>query len=334
MAENPSPRQMARDLLQGIAPPRPLFLPIIFSLGARVESLPLPAFLTNPTKISNAQRQIHGRLPADGVTCYFDPYLEVEALGAALRWQSDDQPPSVCWPAPARKGELPQGLRSPEDAVKAGRIGIAAEVIRRLNSVLRYDTLLMAGVSGPFTLAARLAQMSEQEVASPEDLPSSALDLAAAMLTQAASAFVDAGAHVILIHEDVVPRLSAESCEDWTSLLSPTFNIIRFYGALPVLLLTSSGVVAQNFETLASLDWDGILCPVLHASSRKSLSAMDTTKFGVALPLESLSSQESTSEFTCTVELHPALITTAGDIPVSTDIKRLAAIFNKVRLSQ
>src|SRR6185437_10228313 len=178
MAESPTPRQMVKDLLQGIAPPRPLFLPIVFSLGARVENLPLRAFLSNPTKITNALRQIRGRLPADGITCYFDPCLEVEALGGALRWQSEDQPPAVCWPASVRKGELPRGLRSPEDAVKAGRIPTATEVIRRLNSLFRDDTLLMAGVSGPFTLAASLLQIGEQEWVD-NDVSSSALDLAA-----------------------------------------------------------------------------------------------------------------------------------------------------------
>ena len=329
MLENISPRQMAKDLLQGIAPPRPLFLPIVFSLGARVENLPLPAFLNNPTKISNAQRQIHGRLPADGVTCYFDSHLEVEALGAALRWPSDDQPPSVCWPAPARKGELPQGLRSPEDAVKAGRIGIAAEVIRRLNSVLRDGTLLMAGVSGPFTLAARLAQMSEEEVASPEDLSSSALDLAAATLTQVASAFVAAGTQVIIIHEKILPRLSAESCDAWANQLSPAINVIRFYGALPVLLLTNPAAVGQNFEVIANREWECILCPALEASSLAAWPSADATKRGLALAPACLPPDPALMERI--VSLHPAMVTTSGDVPPSTDVKQLAAICEEAR---
>lgn len=323
---------MAKDLLQGIAPPRPLFLPIVFSLAARVENLPLPAFLANPTKISNALRQIRGSLRADGVTCYFDPYLELEALGAALQWTGDDQPPSLCWPGAAGKGVLPHGLRSPEGAVKAGRIPIAAEVIRRLAALLRDDTLLMAGITGPFTLAARLAQMTEQEVARPEDLPSSVLDLAAAMLTQVASALVQAGAHVIFIQEPVLPPLTADSCEAWSNLLSSAFNIIRFFGALPVLLLTNPAAVARNLGLVARWESEGILCPVLDGSSLGSVADVRAAKFGVALPTNSFSSNGLCDDFFRQVkQLHPAIITTAGDVPASTELKQMVVIFEGVR---
>lgn len=325
MAENPTPRQMARDLLQGIAPPRPLLLPIIFSLGARVENLPLRIFLSNPTKICNAQRQIRGRLPADAVTCYFDPYLEAESLGAVLRWSNDDQPPSVCWAVPALRGELPPRLRSPEEAVKAGRIPIAAEVIRRLASLLRDDVLLMAGVSGPFTLAARLLQWGEQDVGSADDVPAAACEVAASMLTQVASALAEAGANVILICEDILPRLSADSCDDWATRLSPAINIIRFYGALPVLLLTNPVAVSENSALLATREWEAILCPAVQRSSLAQWSSADAKKIGLALPPDRLSTDRSL--FDQIVQLRPALVTTAGDVSLSTDVKQLAAIF-------
>ena len=328
MAEKMSPRQMARDLLQGIVPPRPLFLPIVFSLGARVENLALRAFLSSPTKICNAQRQIRGRLPADGVTCYFDPFLEVEALGAVLRWESDNQPPAVCWLRPAGKGELPEGLRSPEEALKAGRIAVAAEVIRRLSALLQDDSLLMAGVSGPFTLAAQLLRLGEHEMASPDDVSASALELAMAMVTQTASVFVEAGAHVILIHEDVMPRLSTESADDWATRLSPTFNIVRFYGALPVLLLTNPAAAAQNLPLLAARDWEGILSPALDSSSPAEWPSMDAAKLGVALPPGSVGPSAALVERIR--GLRPAIITTAGDVPPATDVKQLAAMCEEV----
>src|SRR4029077_18774449 len=89
MAETFNPRQAVQRLLQGIPPSRPLFLPIVFSLGARIENLPLRNFLSNPTKIASALRQIRTHLRSDGLTCYFDPFLEAEALGGALDWDAE-----------------------------------------------------------------------------------------------------------------------------------------------------------------------------------------------------------------------------------------------------
>ena len=329
MPEKISPRQMARDLLQGIAPPRPLLLPIVFSLGARVENLPLRSYLVNPTKITSALRQIRGRLPADGITCYFDPYLEVEALGAALRWQNDDQPPTVCWPEGVRKGGLPPRLRSPESAVKAGRVPVAAEAIRRLTSLVRDEALLMAGVSGPFTLAAKLLQLGAHEISSADDVPASVCELAASMLTHVASALVEAGAHVILIHEDVLPRLSHENADDWANRLSPVINIIRFYGALPLVLLTNPAAACQNLELLANRDWEAVLCLALEASSLTGWPSTGAAKLGVALAPDCL--QPDPALMKRIESLHPAVVTTSGDVPSSADVKQLAAMCEEVR---
>ncbi|MGB8850007.1 MAG: uroporphyrinogen decarboxylase family protein, partial [Candidatus Acidiferrales bacterium] len=157
MAEDYTLRQAVKHLLQGTAPPRPLFLPIVFSLGARIENMPLRSFLTNPTKITNSLRQIRGRVRSDGITCYYDPFLEAQALGGAVEWESGDHPRGVRWPGPAANGEMPLGLRSPEDSAKSSSVITGVEVIRRLKSLMRDDALLTACLTGPFTLGARLS---------------------------------------------------------------------------------------------------------------------------------------------------------------------------------
>src|SRR6266571_2702797 len=116
-----TPRQMAKGFLKGELPPRPLVLPIVFSLGAKVENVSAAAFLKNPTKIASALRQMRSHLQTDGVACYFDPYLEVEALGATLEYKSEGEPPGIRWPSSAAAGKIPSGLRSPEDAAQHGR---------------------------------------------------------------------------------------------------------------------------------------------------------------------------------------------------------------------
>ncbi len=92
-----------------------------------------------PTKITNSLRQIRTHLRSDGVACYFDPYLEAEALGATSQYVAEDQSPTLQWPHRAEPGELPENVRSPEDTAKSARVAVAVEVIQRLKSLMRDD---------------------------------------------------------------------------------------------------------------------------------------------------------------------------------------------------
>ncbi len=339
MAENPTPRQMVKGLLKGIAPPRPLFLPVVFSAGARVESQPLPVFLANPTKICNAQRQLRGPLRTDGYSCYFDPLLEVEALGATLHWETADQPPAVRWPQGAEPGELPDDLRSPEDAVKAGRIPIAIEVLHRMKAMVRDDSILMAGVTGPFTLAARLSQLEAGEAWRTRELPESAMELAASMLTHICKALVEAGASLVMIQEDALPAVSQERCDAWAGALEPAFNVIRFYEALPVLQLTDGSLFAANSAMILQRHWDCILCPSLSGIASPpadAASAWGSATPGLALPLETFQLDDSAlqdhgeSLRQMVMALRPVVLTTAGDVPAMTDMKQMSKVLEKV----
>ncbi len=335
MAANPTPRQVVKNLVQGIAPERPLFLPIVFSLGSRVENVSLRTFLGNPTKISNSLRQIHGYLRADGLTCYFDSSLEAEALGGTLEWKNEDQPPDVSWPARVEIERFGEDLRSPEDVVLAGRIPVACEVIRRLRALLREDSLLMAGVTGPFTLASGLLGMKRQEVRLRPELPGPAVEYAAALTSQISAKFVEAGADLVFIVEEILPALSRESCEAWASLLAPTFNLIRFYEAMPVLLLTDSSSVAANRDVLFDRRWQCVLCPAITRPMLDSTARIlesSVNGLGIALPTELFQSQESTggndleSILGLVRELRPVLLTTAGDVPNTADMKHVSKI--------
>ncbi len=326
---------MARALLQGASLPRPLFVPIVFSLGARLENVPLRVFLTNPTKISNSLRQIRGHLRSDGVTCYFDPCLEAEAVGGILEWTDDDRPPSVNWPESAEKGELPRGLRSPEETAKSGRVPVTAEVIRQLKYMLGDDSLLMVCVSGPLTFAARLAQLEQDEVSRLEDLPEDALEFAASVNTQVASTLVDAGANLIFVREEILPRLSAESCETWASLLETALNVVRFYDALPVLQLADGRSARENREVILERPWKCVVCVPLEALTApppRKTAESSKVPIGIAVQLEGLqeSSGMDLSLLRAIAEWQPAIVTSTGDIPATADLKRLTSFREEI----
>jgi hypothetical protein len=336
MAGNPTPRQMAKELLQGILPSRPLLMPIVFSLGARLENLSLGSFLSNPTKISNSLKLIRSYQPMDGVACYFNPNLEMEALGGAPEWGAEDQPPTIGWPD-ARKGELPPGLRSAEDAARSPQVQVAIEVIRRLKSLLRDEPVLMAGVAGPFTLAARLTQLDREGLCA-EDFPVATLQMAASVITQISAALVAAGANLIFIQEEILPTLTPEGCEAWASLLAPTFNVARFYEALPVLQLANGRFFVENSDVIFNRQWDCVVCPPLEGlGSRWSAStvSLKSVLLGITLPPEALLPKGVGAEGhqllpAVISDLRPVILTTTGDIRSIEDLKQLITILEKV----
>src|SRR5271170_5667224 len=292
MMKDFNPRQAVRGLLQSIAPQRPLFLPIVFSLGARIENVSLRNFLTNPTKISNALRQIRTHLRSDGITCYFDPHLEAEALGGVLDWKSDASQRSLRWPEPSHDGELPEGLCDPDETAKRGRVPIAVEVIRRLKPLVRDDFLLVAGVTGPLTLAAQLAQIDTSESARKQSPPDSALSLAAEVTPLVARALVEAGANVILIREELLPP-SAADLADWASRLASTINIVRFYEALPVLLLGPQHFAAGKLDAIFAEPLDAIISAPIESAIAISATERNTALSGISLPADAFGADAS-----------------------------------------
>jgi uroporphyrinogen decarboxylase-like protein len=335
MVKNFNPREAVRALLQSIAPSRPLFLPVVFALGARIENVSLRNYLTNPTKISNALRQIRTHLRSDGVTCYFDPYLEAEALGGVLDWESDTRRPSLRWPQPSQDGELPEGLCAPEEIARRGRIPIAVEVIRRLKPLVREDFLLMAGVTGPLTLAAQLAQIDVNASPPRQSPPDSALNLAADSVSVAARSLVEAGANVIFIREELLPS-SGAGFADWSSRLATTINIVRFYEALPVLLLSPSRPVSGDISSILREPLDAVVCAPLDATVAASGPSQRAGAPGIALPASIFESdatgaaQLAASLRRTISDLRPALVTTSADLSPTADLKVLNAIAEEV----
>ncbi|MDP2734823.1 MAG: uroporphyrinogen decarboxylase family protein, partial [bacterium] len=195
--------------------------------------MPLRDFLQNPTKISSSLKQIRNFLRCDGLACYFDPYLEAEALGGELRWSREDLCQLIL-SSISETADFRQRLYAPEEVAQKGRTPVAIDVVRRLKLMLREEAVLMAGVTGPCTLSSRLLGLQMCEVRERGHLSAPAAEFAAEVAGQMATKFVEAGADVIFIVEEVLPVFSAEAFDDWVSLLVPVINVIQFYEALPV----------------------------------------------------------------------------------------------------
>ncbi|MGZ3625502.1 MAG: uroporphyrinogen decarboxylase family protein, partial [Ktedonobacteraceae bacterium] len=160
------PVPIVKALLQGKPPERRLFVPLIFSLAAKLEDIPLSTFVSNPTKIANSLVALYQRLHPDGVTCYFDLFILADALGDSIDWSAD----SPAFERPAREIVLKMLRQAPGEIKQSGRLPVALEVVRRLQGTLRNGPALVVGVPGPLRVAQQLfGQDYLQELAEEEN---------------------------------------------------------------------------------------------------------------------------------------------------------------------
>lgn len=327
MTELATPRAMIRAMLQGDPLPRPLLLPIVFSLGARLENLSLRAFLANATKIADSQRQMRNVLGLDGVTCYFDPYLEADAFGCELEWSADGMTRVLC-PRRGSATDLRERLRAPKEIAGLGRIPVACDVLRRLKLMLPGEPALMAAVSGPGALADLLVGSAHAAEPSPHEVVEFAAELTAAVCTS----FLESGANVIFIREC---DASIQEYKQWVELLSPIVNAIRFYEAAPVLLFDGPRPEAE----IAVLEQgcEGLICPraIDLASGRvpSTAAALASAHLPDTCFLPGLKEDgvwgKSTVGLARDTDL--CVLTSQGDIPTEVDVKFLASLFGGLR---
>lgn len=328
MPDHSTPRAIIKSLLRGEPPQRPLLMPIIFSLGARLENLPLREFQSNPTKITNALRQIRSVLKVDGVTCYFDPYLEAEALGCKREWLADGSCRLI--PPPfSNTDDLRRQLTSPDSLADKGHIQVACQVIQRLKVMLKDEPALISHVTGPFTLATQLLGGATAEA------PLDAVEFAAEATAAVSKSFLEAGADVVVLREDCLPEFSPETCRWYASLLAPIANVIRFYEALPVLFFGAEALSRENQAAIADCDWDLALCRPIPGGSHQLEPWPSTRSLGIGYALSPHAFDRNQMN-SCALDnisrLGPSLfLTSFEDLPATSNIPQLTDGLRAIR---
>jgi hypothetical protein len=273
-----TPQRVVRDLVKGGLPSRPLFIPIVFTLGVKVENIPIRAFLSNPTKIVLAIRELQKFLRNDGVVAYFDTTLEAEACGCTLDW--GHMPPKVVSHLP--KDERSFAEISQKKILDKGRIPVAVEVIKRLKFLIRGGEAIVSSITGPLTLPFKLWG----DVGS-SDLYSKMLEAAGSIILQLARAFCEAGVNVLLIVEESLPELDHEFLQGKLhGILSTLCNVAKYYEVLAALMIRSR-VNEKRLGYFLNLPPPCfIFCNVADLDSVERLAVEKDKTFGLPLPLQ------------------------------------------------
>ncbi|MBK8960522.1 MAG: hypothetical protein IPM80_19430 [Proteobacteria bacterium] len=220
------PRKRVQAMAQGRGRGERVVVPLAFEVAARISARPLDEFRNDATQLANGLGELQQAVAADGVVC---------ALASRMEWDS----------------AAGAGL-DVERITAQGAVGASLEACRRLREVHGDQLVLLAGLSGPATLAAQFE-----------------VDLTAACAAFAAltKAFCAAGADVILLMEDAGCECGGE---DWQDGVKTAANIARFHQAL---LLAWDGV-------------GGVAAPVQVALSAPAASGVGIVTTEAVVPAE------------------------------------------------
>ena len=170
--------------------------------------------------ISDSDRQAEGmmlvarRVNAAAAVSFMDLSVEAECFGATVQ-VSDEEVPTVIGRL-VNDGDEAEALEIP--AVGAARSGLYVDSIRKAVKLIT-DRPVLAGIIGPFSLAARLLDVTEimMDCYDDPDMVHTVLEKCTAFLIEYAKAYKAAGANGIMMAEPVSGLLSPSLEEEFSS---------------------------------------------------------------------------------------------------------------------
>lgn len=210
---------------------RDLFVPIAFTLAIKLEQATYAELAEDPGFAAFTLRSTLKLFKADGIVNWFDPWLEAEGSGAKVA--RDDIGRATGAPA------APKSLPEAKDFLAATPIARVLDLTRRLCAETKEEALVLGTLSGPLSLARRLAPKGKKGA--------DAVRAVAPLSLALAKEYCEAGVSALLIAED-----EAVTSADALKPLDALLNLANYYGT-PAILLCRAPVDAAARKGIAAL---------------------------------------------------------------------------------
>lgn len=186
-----------------------LSFPAVQLMGINVREL-----ISGAEAQAEAMELVAKRTDAAASVSLMDLSVEAECFGSEIRF-SDEEVPTVVGSIVTDETQA-RALEVP--AVGAGRTGLCVEAIRKATERIT-DRPVFAGVIGPFSLAARLMDVTEAMVLCYDepDMVRILLEKSTRFITEYCRAFKEAGAGGVVIAEPVAGLLSPALEEEFSA---------------------------------------------------------------------------------------------------------------------
>lgn len=189
-------------------------MPVLSFPAVQLMGITVRELISSAEAQAEAIELVAKRTDAAASVSLMDLSVEAECFGSEIRF-SDEEVPTVVGSIVTTEEEA-RALEVP--AVGAGRTGLCVEAIRKATERIT-DRPVFAGVIGPFSLAARLMDVTEAMVLCYDepDMVHILLEKSTRFITEYCRAFKEAGAGGVVIAEPVAGLLSPALEEEFSA---------------------------------------------------------------------------------------------------------------------
>lgn len=326
---NRNMKEWAHSLI-GSGPKKPF--PILSFPSASLLGVSVSELISDSELQARGMELVASRVDSAGALSLMDLSVEAECFGATVRF-SETEVPTVVGRLVNNEDEA-SSLVVPE--VGSARSGIYIEAIKKASERIT-DRPVFAGMIGPFSLAARLLDVSEimMDCYDEPDMVHTVLEKACAFLIEYAAAYKSAGADGILMAEPVAGLLSPMLEEEFSSpyvkriidaVQSESFAVIYHNCGdnTPVMTESISRVGAMGYHFGNSVDMKTML-----EKMPCDLPVMgNVDPAGVIRMGDPSTVRSATLDVLCRCHLHPNFVISSGcDIPPLSPWENIDAFF-------
>lgn len=323
-------KQWVADLI-GNHPKKPmpiLSFPSVSLLGVSVKEI-----ISDSTLQARGMQAVAENPPAAASVSFMDLSVEAECFGATVT-VTDDEVPTIENPILTDEDEA-EALAVP--TVGSGRTGIYLDAIKKAKELI-LDRPVLAGMIGPFSLAARLFDLSEimMDCYDDPDMVHTVLEKCTQFLIAYAKAYCEVGADGIVMAEPVAGLLSPSLEEEFSApyvkqivdaVQDDSFIVIyhncgdNVSKMLPSIL--STGATAYHFGNAVDLEKD-----ILDKVPTDVVVMGNVDPVGVLRMGTPESVREATTELLKKCTAYPNFVLSSGcDMPPKTPWENINAFF-------
>ncbi len=321
-----------RNTLRLMNVDRPVFVPFVYGLAAKIGQIPLREMVSEATYYTHSLEEAYKLFEYDGIVNNFDSTLEAETFGCELEWSGD-------YVAPRTTGCSKLELRevNPEES---SRIPILLETTKRIVMSQGKEIAVIGVLTGPCSL---VKTITGDEVYEKNHDIENVISLAGSLLAKLTRSLCELRIDAVFFREDLLgaeyPGELLSRNKPYAAVYATLFNLIKYYNGYPVLIVKDIG-----FDSITELHKmigpSGLILLGKRVSDDdlvylKNLSDSLKVSFGLPLPMgnqaELLEQFDIISNFVSKHRPPGFFYVSDGEIPYDMPLETIHDLIAKMR---